>query len=140
MDKNCFCQNKYRRYFKDRKKRPDYNEIIIQGIMKMPYKKLIFIVLLPLFVLSFVSCSTVSQIGTDNWRDYFKPSASKEEITRDFNLYRGKWWNYYVRGRWYADGGYYNEAIQDFKRSVSLRSRDERSARSYGLHFWEYFG
>ena len=105
----------------------------------MPYKKSKFIVLLPLFVLSFVSCSTVSQIGTDNWRDYFKPSASKEEITRDFNLYRGKWWNYYVRGRWYADGGYYNEAIQDFKRSVSLRSRDERSARSYGLHFWEYF-
>ena len=105
----------------------------------MPYKKPIFIVLLSLFVLSFVSCSTVSQIGTDNWRDYFKPGYSKEEIARDFNLYRGKWWNYYVRGRWYADGGYYNEAIQDFKRSVSLRSRDERSARSYGLHFWEYF-
>ena len=105
----------------------------------MPYKKSKFIVLLPLFVLSFVSCSTVSQIGTDNWRDYFKPGYSKEEIARDFNLYRGKWWNYYVRGRWYADGGYYNEAIQDFKRSVSLRSRDERSARSYGLHFWEYF-
>ena len=105
----------------------------------MPYKKPIFIVLLPLFVLSFVSCSTVSQIGTDNWRDYFKPGHSKEEIARDFNLYRGKWWNYYVRGRWYADGGYYNEAIQDFKRSVCLRSRDERSARSYGLHFWEYF-
>src|SRR3989339_249587 len=105
----------------------------------MPYKKPIFIVLLPLFVLSFVSCSTVSQIGTDNWRDYFKPGSSKEEIARHFNLYRGKWWNYYGRGRWYADGGYYNEAIQDFKISVSLRSRDERSARSYGLHFWEYF-
>jgi len=87
----------------------------------------------------FVSCATVSNIGTDNWRDYFKPGCSKEEITRDFNLYRGKWWNHYVRGRWYADGGYYDEAIQDFKKSISLRSKDERSARSYGLHFWEYF-
>src|SRR3989339_1720875 len=105
----------------------------------MDYKKFKFVALASLLSLTFVSCATVSNIGTDNWRDYFKPSASKEEITRDFNLYRGKWWNYYVRGRWYADGGYYNEAIQDFKISVSLRSRDERSARSYGLHFWEYF-
>ncbi|MDO8744267.1 MAG: hypothetical protein Q7J76_04085 [Candidatus Brocadiaceae bacterium] len=105
----------------------------------MIIKKFKWIVLLPVFVLTFISCATVSNIGTDNWRDYFKPSSSKEEITSDFNLYRGKWWNYYVRGRWYADGGYYDEAIQDFKRSISLRSRDERSARSYGLHFWEYF-
>src|SRR3990172_8011723 len=105
----------------------------------MIYKNLKLTVLLPLFAQVFVSCVTVSNIGTDNWRAYFKPGASKEEIARDFNLYRGKWWNHYVRGRWYADGGYYDEAIQDFKKSISLRSRDERSARSYGLHFWEYF-
>src|SRR3990167_5374847 len=105
----------------------------------MIYKNLKLTVLLPLFAQVFVSCVTVSNIGTDNWRDYFKPGASKEEIARDFNLYRGKWWNHYVRGRWYADGGYYDEAIQDFKKSISLRSGDERSARSYGLHFWEYF-
>ncbi|MBI2470571.1 MAG: hypothetical protein HYV59_04935 [Planctomycetes bacterium] len=105
----------------------------------MIIKKFKLIVFAPLLSLMFVSCATVSNIGTDNWRDYFKPGCPKEEITRDFNLFRGKWWNYYVRGRWYADGGYYNEAIEDFKKSISLRSRDERSARSYGLHFWEYF-
>jgi len=105
----------------------------------MIIKKFKFIALLFLLLPMFVSCATVSNIGTDNWRDYFKPGSLKEEITRDFNLYRGKWWNYYVRGRWYADGGYYDEAIQDFKKSISLRSKDERSARSYGLHFWEYF-
>jgi hypothetical protein len=105
----------------------------------MTIKKFKLIVLTPLLSLMFVSCATVSNIGTDTWRDYFKPGRSKEEIARDFNLYRGKWWNYYVRGRWYADGGYYDEAIQDFKKSISLRSKDERSARSYGLHFWEYF-
>ncbi|HHT9130677.1 MAG TPA: hypothetical protein ACFYEC_07430, partial [Candidatus Brocadiaceae bacterium] len=81
----------------------------------------------------------VSQIGTDNWRDYFKPGHTKEEIARDFNIYRGMWWNYYVRGRWFAEGGYYDEAVQDFKKSISLRNRDQRSARSYGLHFWEFF-
>ncbi len=105
----------------------------------MIIKKFKLITIAPLLSLMFVSCATVSNIGTDNWRDYFKPGSSKEEIARDFNLYRGKWWNYYVRGRWYADGGYYDEAIQDFKKSISLRSKDERSARSYGLHFWEYF-
>ena len=105
----------------------------------MIYKKFKLTVLLPSFALAFVSCATVSNIGTDNWRDYFKPGASKEEIARDFNLYRGKWWNYYIRGRWYADGGYYDEAIQDFKKSISLRSWDERFARNYGIHFWEYF-
>ncbi|MBM4066077.1 MAG: tetratricopeptide repeat protein [Planctomycetes bacterium] len=105
----------------------------------MIIKKFKLIALLFLLLPMFVSCATVSNIGTDNWRDYFKPGCSKEEITRDFNLYRGKWWNHYVRGRWYADGGYYDEAIQDFKKSISLRSKDERSARSYGLHFWEYF-
>ena len=105
----------------------------------MIIKKFKFIALLFLLLPMFVSCATVSNIGTDTWRDYFKPGCPKEEITRDFNLFRGKWWNYYVRGRWYADGGYYNEAIEDFKKSISLRSKDERSARSYGLHFWEYF-
>ncbi len=89
--------------------------------------------------LVFVSCATVSNIGTDNWRDYFKTGCSKEEIAKDFNLYRGKWWNYYVRGRWYAEGGYWDEAASDFKKAVSLRGEDQRSARSYGLHFWEYF-
>lgn len=107
--------------------------------MKISYKKFKFIALLPVFVLPFVSCTTVSQIGTDNWRDYFKPGHTKEEIARNFNLYRGKWWNYYIRGRWFAEGGYYDEAIQDFKRAINLRSRDQRSARSYGMHFWEYF-
>ena len=60
-------------------------------------KKFKLIVILPLFVLTFVSCVTVSNIGTDNWRDYFKPGSTKEEIAKDFNLYRGKWWNFYVR-------------------------------------------
>jgi len=96
-------------------------------------------VILHVFLLPFAGCTTTSQIGTDNWRDYFKPGHTKEEIARNFNLYRGKWWNYYVRGRWFAAGGYYREAVQDFKKSISLRSKDQRSARSYGMHFWEYF-
>lgn len=105
----------------------------------MLHKIFKFVAIVLLSILMFVSCATVSHIGTDNWRDYFKPGRSKEEITKDFNIYRGKWWNYYIRGRWYAEGGYTDEAIQDFQKAVSLRSMDQRSARSYGMHFWEYF-
>lgn len=101
---------------------------------KLKYGMVIFCVLV------LAGCATtVSQIGVDNWRDYYKPGSTKEEITKHFNLYRGKWWNYYSRGRWYADGSYWDEAVQDFKRAINLRSVDERSARSYGLHFLEYF-
>ncbi|MFO0795754.1 MAG: CsgG/HfaB family protein [Candidatus Brocadiaceae bacterium] len=101
---------------------------------KMKYGMVAFCVLL------LAGCAaTVSQIGVDNWRDYYKPGSTKEEITKNFNLYRGKWWNYYIRGRWYADGSYWDEAVQDFKKAVSFRSADQRSARSYGLHFLEYF-
>ncbi len=107
--------------------------------MKRPFKKFKCIIFLSFCVLFLTSCSTVSQIGTDNWRDYFEPGHTKEEIARDFNLHRGKWWNYYIRGRWFADGGHYDEAVQDFRKSINLRSRDQRSARSYGMHFWEYF-
>ncbi len=102
-------------------------------------KKLKLLILAPFLTTVFVSCVTVSNIGTDNWHDYFKAGCAKEEITKDFNLYRGKWWNYYVRGRWYAEGGYYDEAVQDLKKSISIRSKDQRSARSYGMHFLEYF-
>ena len=107
--------------------------------MKMK-KKFGYSVILVFFVLSIAGCITIStNTGTESWRDYFKPGCSKEEIAKDFNLYRGKWWNHYGRGRWYAEGGYYDEAIQDFKRAIDVRSKDQRSARSYGLHFLEYF-
>ena len=97
-------------------------------------------VIIAFCILVLAGCATtVSQIGVDNWRDYYKPGSTKEEITKNFNLYRGKWWNYYIRGRWYADGSYWDEAVQDFKKAVSFRSADQRSARSYGLHFLEYF-
>ncbi|MDN3511231.1 MAG: hypothetical protein NG784_07990 [Candidatus Jettenia sp.] len=54
------------------------------------YKKIKYITTVLLFALPFVSCTTVSPVSTDNWRDYFKPGRSKEEIAKDFNLYKGK--------------------------------------------------
>jgi len=54
--------------------------------------------------------------------------------------FRGRWWNYYERGRSYNEGGFYAEAERDLKQALKGRSRDQRWPRTYGLHFTpEYF-
>ncbi|MEO0814973.1 MAG: hypothetical protein AAFY60_19090, partial [Myxococcota bacterium] len=53
--------------------------------------------------------------------------------------FRGRWYNFYERGRSYLDGGYVPEAISDFEHALALRPRDQRRARTYGLHFVDYF-
>lgn len=54
-------------------------------------------------------------------------------------LFRGKWWNYFERGVSYSDGGFFKEAEEDFKAAINQRSDDQRRARTYGMHFVDYF-
>jgi hypothetical protein len=68
------------------------------------------------------------------------PDLSKYEPYGVVNPWRARWWNYYERGRSFADGGYWKEAEADFRIALSKRSSDQRWARTYGLHFVpEYF-
>jgi len=53
--------------------------------------------------------------------------------------FRGRWWNYYDRGLWYQTQGDYEQAEADFRAALKGRSSDAWSARTYGLHFHEYF-
>lgn len=54
--------------------------------------------------------------------------------------FRGRWWSYYVRGRSYLDGQFYAEAESDMRTALAKRTKDQRWARTYGLHFIpEYF-
>ncbi len=53
--------------------------------------------------------------------------------------FRGRWWSYYERGVSFMAGEFYEEAIQDFKVALNGYSRDSWRARTYGLHFTEYF-
>ncbi len=55
-------------------------------------------------------------------------------------LFRGQWWNYYERGNSYAEGGYWDDALRDYKEALKGRDRDQRRARTYGvLNFIDYF-
>jgi TolB-like protein len=53
--------------------------------------------------------------------------------------FRARWWNFYERGLSFADGGFLSEALADLEQARAGRSGDARRARTYGLHFVEYF-
>lgn len=53
--------------------------------------------------------------------------------------FRHRWWNYYERSRSYAEGEYYDEAYADIMEALRQRDVDQRMARSYGMHFLDYF-
>lgn len=72
--------------------------------------------------------------------------AEPKPYTRDGDTYgvvsgtfRHRWWNYYERGLSFAEGAFYTEAISDFQEAIDRRSRDQRMARTYGMHFIDYF-
>ncbi|MBI4690851.1 MAG: hypothetical protein HY754_11405 [Nitrospirae bacterium] len=57
----------------------------------------------------------------------------------DSGTFRGKWWNYYERGITYSEKEDAENAINDLKKAISMRSKDQRMARTYGMHFVDYF-
>jgi tetratricopeptide (TPR) repeat protein len=54
-------------------------------------------------------------------------------------VFRGTWWDYYERGVKYAEAGAWKAAIQDFRAARQQRDKEDRSARTYGVAFVEYF-
>jgi TolB-like protein len=53
--------------------------------------------------------------------------------------FRHRWWNYYERGLSFAEGEFWEEAANDLKEAVKQRKADQRMARTYGMHFVDYF-
>lgn len=53
--------------------------------------------------------------------------------------FRERWWNYYDRGLSFSDGRFWKEAEADLRKALEQRDRDQRRARTYGMHFTDYF-
>jgi TolB-like protein/tetratricopeptide (TPR) repeat protein len=69
-----------------------------------------------------------------------RPKSGEEKgygVTR--GAFRGRWWNHFERGVSYADGRYWKEAEADLRDALGQRSEDQRRARTYGMHFVDYF-
>ena len=55
------------------------------------------------------------------------------------SVFRGRWWSYYERGSSFLSGSLEEQAAADFQQALRGRSTDTWQARTYGLHFVEYF-
>ncbi|RJQ78982.1 MAG: hypothetical protein C4519_11585 [Desulfobacteraceae bacterium] len=64
-------------------------------------------------------------------REALHPSAGK--------LFRQRWWNHYVRALEAAERQVYDAALTDLELAVQQREHDQRMARTYGMHFIDYF-
>ncbi|MDU0459755.1 MAG: CsgG/HfaB family protein [Geobacteraceae bacterium] len=53
--------------------------------------------------------------------------------------WRGKWWNYYDRAISRSEDGNFESARSDLVKAIGLRDKDQRRARTYGMHFIDYF-
>ena len=68
-----------------------------------------------------------------------RPYETEDNIRAHVKLHRGYWWNYYERGSWFLAGGCYKAARDDFEKAAELRPEEQWDARTYGMHFIDYF-
>jgi len=102
----------------------------MKNIIKIP------IFLCIIFFLLFLACSSQKNLKTDYIKDG-KIYGTTEGVFREL------WDDYYNRGLSYKDGGFFKEALEDLKMSVSKRDgkkkEDSRMVRTYGMNFINYF-
>ncbi|MGA6927134.1 MAG: CsgG/HfaB family protein [Desulfosarcina sp.] len=67
------------------------------------------------------------------------PSGGPSPTGKDGAIFRHRWWNYYQRGLSAAENRDYSNAMADFEAALQRRDRDQRMARTYGMHFRDYF-
>ena len=77
----------------------------------------------------FPSCESVRSTHIRDGKEY--------GVTK--GIFRARWWNYYERGGSFADGGFYEDSARDFREAIDQRPRDQRMARTYGMHTVDYF-
>lgn len=78
----------------------------------------------------------ISACATGSEKAYTKDGKAYGHVRGTF---RHRWWNYYERGLSFAEGKYYGEAVSDLREAIRQRSEDQRMARTYGMHFIDYF-
>jgi TolB-like protein len=89
-----------------------------------------------LWLLSLLVCC-LAGCAVDQGKVYEK-DGKKYGVTPEMT-WRGRWWDYYQRGTSYSGGEYWQDAIADFQAAIRQRENDQRRARTYGLHFLNYF-
>jgi len=98
----------------------------------MRKKRTFPLILLSLGMLIILCACTAPKPG----RVYIKDG---KEFGKVAGAFRGRWWNFYERGLSFSEGEFHREAIADFGEAIRGRTTDQRMARTYGMHFVDYF-
>jgi tetratricopeptide (TPR) repeat protein/TolB-like protein len=106
------------------------NEHIMRAL-----RNIIITVILFLWVLTLHGC--VSQSPSPGRPEGVQESSSKAQSGGTF--FRHRWWNYYQRGISFAEDRQWSQALADFSAAIGQRDGDQRMARTYGMHFIDYF-
>lgn len=86
-------------------------------------------------LLSFI-CSFLNGCAVEKGKVYEKDGRLYGETE---GLFKAKWEDYYLRGLSYSEGGFWEDAASDFMVAMQKRGSDQRRARTYGMHFIDYF-
>ena len=91
-----------------------------------------------LFLLTIVTLLSVWSCAPQPSKPIYKKNGKEYGKIRGA-FFRHQWWNYYERGLSFAEGEFYREAVEDLKAAIQQRAKDQRMARTYGMHFMDYF-
>ncbi len=91
---------------------------------------------LTVLLISFVLLCLEGCAGPSEKTAYVKEG---KEYGKVHGTFRQRWWNYYERGLSFLEGKFLQEAISDFESAARQREQDQRMARTYGMHFIDYF-
>ena len=93
--------------------------------------------------LALIAIVTVALGGTYFYGCAGEPSTKYVKDGKAYGVVQGsfrhRWWNYYERALSFAEGEFYNEAVADLQQALKQREADQRNARTYGMHFVDYF-
>lgn len=87
----------------------------------------LYLKLLPLLLLLFAGGCAVA------------PSVDQGSGSGGQQIFRHRWWSYYTRALAAAERQNHSVAISDLRTAIEMRDRDQRMARTYGMHFIDYF-
>jgi len=54
-------------------------------------------------------------------------------------VFKSRWYNYFERSLSCIEGKFYKQALHDLNIAIKQRNQDQRMARTFGMHFIDYF-
>ncbi len=92
------------------------------------HQKKFFFAMVWVFVL-FTGCATQSPVCTKQGGSFCNSEG----------IFTHQWYDYYERALSCIEGGCYQQASDNIDKAVSARPDDKRMAKTYGMHFTDYF-